>query len=175
VRGKWTWEKSGDAKNREVGGMWRRDECGRGRDVEVRASGWCADNRGRVMYQRWQSSVREWRRLKQPARRLRREETRAEAVLWSHLRGRGLGGLKFRRQHTVAQFIVDFYCPSARLAIELDGEIHDRLVDRDAERTSIIESRGITVIRFRNDDVFERIEHVLAAIAAAANQSSRRT
>jgi len=103
------------------------------------------------------------------ARGLRRKATQAEIILWNQLRDRRLQGLKFRRQHRVGPYILDFYCSRARLAIELDGGGHARpdQMAYDRERSREIESRGILVLRFRNRDVLKRREAVLAEIASA--------
>ena len=100
-------------------------------------------------------------------RALRNAPTPAEAFLWKHLRRRGIAGCKFRRQHGIGPYVVDFYAPEVRLAVELDGEIHDRPEAREADvhRQQFIEEQGIRVLRFRNDDLFERTEHVLDRIA----------
>ena len=74
------------------------------------------------------------------ARRLRREPTQAERVLWQALRGRMLGGFKFRRQHIVAGFVVDLYCPTARLAIEVDGPVHESQQHYDEARDAVFDS-----------------------------------
>jgi type I restriction enzyme M protein len=102
-------------------------------------------------------------------RRLRREATLAEAALWALLRGRRLGGFKFRRQHPCGPFILDFFCPERRLAIELDGGQHfePRARAYDDWRTEFIAARGITVVRFPCDQVLRRTEGVLVAIAFA--------
>ena len=84
------------------------------------------------------------------ARELRRTMTETERLLWSHLRNRQLGGLKFRRQHPLGPSIVDFYCAAKRLVVEVDGGIHDSQCDRDAVRTERLEEHGCKVIRFRN-------------------------
>ena len=103
------------------------------------------------------------------ARELRREATPAEAYLWSHLRGRQLQGLKFRRQHPIDRYIVDFVCVEARLIVEVDGDIHLAQQEYDAFRTGYLESRGYRVIRFANDTVLNNVDAVLAAIQQAAN------
>ena len=94
------------------------------------------------------------------ALRLRREETRAEAILWQALRNRRLGGLRFRRQHPVGRFVLDFYCPDAKLVIELDGPVHEAQLDRDAARTAHLEAYGYTILRVPN----EQVEHDLGAV-----------
>lgn len=102
--------------------------------------------------------------IDQMARQLRQKMTPAESTLWKHLRRKQIDGLKFRAQHPLGRFIVDFYCASSRLVVERDGDIHHRQVERDEERTKQLTMYGYHVIRFRNEDVFENIEGVLAAI-----------
>ena len=80
------------------------------------------------------------RELQSAARGMRREPTPAEKVLWDVLRGRGLDGLRFRRQHPVGRFVLDFYCPIHKLAVAVDGEVHDTQQERDAERTAVYRS-----------------------------------
>jgi very-short-patch-repair endonuclease len=90
----------------------------------------------------------------------------AETILWSKLRGKNLSGLKFRRQYSIGMFIVDFYCPELRLAVELDGESHfiEGAAERDKTRQAYIESTGITFLRFTNQDVYDRLEGVIGKI-----------
>ena len=104
--------------------------------------------------------------IQQRARELRREMTPAEKLLWSRLRNKRLDGLKFRRQHPLGPFIADFYCAARRLVVEIDGDIHDLQPERDAVRTEQFEQYGYRVIRFRNEQVLNDIEDVLAAIEA---------
>ena len=103
------------------------------------------------------------------ARRLRREATPSERHAWSLLRRRGMLGLKFRRQHVLQGFIVDFYCPHLRLILELDGVPHDDATraDYDAARTEFFEARGYRVMRLRNREVNrERLEELLRPLVA---------
>jgi very-short-patch-repair endonuclease len=102
------------------------------------------------------------------ARENRQVDTKAEKVLWQHLRSRRLRGFKFRRQHPVDQFIADFYCHECGLIIELDGNYHDENNQRsyDEGRTYELLGMGITVIRFNNIEVLERIESVLVKITS---------
>ncbi|HEY9867286.1 MAG TPA: DUF559 domain-containing protein, partial [Candidatus Obscuribacterales bacterium] len=86
--------------------------------------------------------------IEEAARRLRRELTPAESILWEALRGRQLDGLKFRCQHPVGKFILDFYCPSVKLVIEVDGGIHDQQQEYDQARTEKLEAFGYRVLRF---------------------------
>jgi very-short-patch-repair endonuclease len=106
-------------------------------------------------------------KIRQRARELRRQMTPAEKLLWDRLRDRRLAGLKFRRQHPLGCFVADFYCAKHRLAIEIDGSSHQTWQEYDATRTSVIEEMGCRVIRFRNEQVLDDIESVLAAIEAA--------
>ncbi len=99
-------------------------------------------------------------------RNLRQEMPKAEMMLWLKLRGRGLNGFKFRRQYSIGKFIVDFYCPQLKLAIEVDGDSHftENAVKNDIERQKIIEAFGITFLRFTNLDIYENLENVLDSI-----------
>jgi very-short-patch-repair endonuclease len=96
------------------------------------------------------------------ARDLRRESTDAEHKLWQHLRGGQLNGLKFRRQHPLPPYILDFYCDAAKLVVELDGSQHTEESDR--ARTRFLESRDLTVLRFWDNDVLMQTEAVIEAI-----------
>lgn len=87
-----------------------------------------------------------------------------EQRLWHALRGDQLGA-SFRRQHPVGRYVLDFYCPSVRLAVELDGDEHASRTARDAARTKFLNSRGIHVIRFSNRDVWSNLQGVREAIA----------
>jgi very-short-patch-repair endonuclease len=102
------------------------------------------------------------------ARDLRVRQTPAESILWEALRNRRLDGLKFRRQHPVGPFVVDFCCPERRLAIELDGAVHAAQWENDAERESLLATACYRVLRFPNDAVRDNLPAVLAAIHAAA-------
>jgi len=100
--------------------------------------------------------------------KLRKSLTPAEAVLWKCLQQSQLLGKKFRRQFSIDRYIVDFYCPECRLAIELDGQGHFEInVDSyESERTKYLENCGIRVLRFENKLIFENLDTVLAAIKA---------
>jgi very-short-patch-repair endonuclease len=106
--------------------------------------------------------------IQEQARRLRKEMTPAEQALWKCLRSRHLQGLKFRRQHPLGRFIVDFCCTEHRLVIELDGDIHCDQQEYDQVRTKTLQNYGYRVLRFSNDMVLRHIEKVLEAIVAAA-------
>ena len=105
--------------------------------------------------------------IQQRARELRQGATEAERVLWEHLRGRRLAGLKFRRQHPLGPYIVDFYCAAHRLVVEVDGPVHEGRVKEDALRTEYLEMYGYRVLRVKNEEVLEDIEAVLARVLAA--------
>ena len=98
------------------------------------------------------------------ARRLRQNLTPAEALLWSALRGRQVLGLKFRCQHPLDRFILDFYCPAYKLAIEVDGEIHTEQVGYDSARTEQLEEYGYHMLRFSNQEVLENLSSVINEI-----------
>jgi len=100
-------------------------------------------------------------------RQLRREQTPPERLFWELVRDRRWAGLKFRRQHPLGRFVLDFYCPALQLAVELDGDVHGDQRERDQERDLLILDRGIRVVRVRNGDLLRDPEGVLAAIRAA--------
>ena len=100
------------------------------------------------------------------ARRMRGAPTEAERLLWEHLRGKRLGGYKFRRQMPIDEFIADFACFSSKLVVELDGEQHAENASCDAFRSSVMGRHGYRVLRFWNHEVFEDLDGVLAAIRA---------
>ena len=97
---------------------------------------------------------------------LRKTLTRAEARFWKTLQNSKLNGRKFRRQHSVGTYILDFYCPSERLGIELDGEVHfnDAAREYDYERKLFLQYFGIRVVRFENELIFNELEYVLHRI-----------
>lgn len=103
------------------------------------------------------------------ARSLRRESTPEEKIVWEALRNRKFMGLKFRRQHVLKGFVVDFYCHSLNLAIEIDGKIHERQLDYDLIRQNLIEEKGITFIRLTNYDVNHNIEKLYNGIKDFVN------
>ena len=101
----------------------------------------------------------------QYAREMRHPQTPAEAMVWRYLRNRNLG-FKFRRQHPIVRFIIDFYCAELKLCIEIDGDTHLEIDQQeyDAARTEYLEIRGCKVIRFRNEEVKYNIQAVVQAI-----------
>ena len=103
---------------------------------------------------------------------LRNNMTPAEAMLWRALKGRGAGGMKFRRQQGIGPFILDFYCPEHMLGIELDGSSHDYKYEYDEERTEYLRRQGIRLLRFSNQQVFSSLQGVLAEIMRAASEDT---
>lgn len=105
-------------------------------------------------------ATKEYRRL------LRMTETSTERMLWKRLRGKQLDGYRFRQQHGFGPYVLDFYCPSIRLCIELDGGVHndEKVKQKDEERTVFLKQDRIQVLRFRNEEVEQNIEYVLERI-----------
>ncbi|HXP77159.1 MAG TPA: DUF559 domain-containing protein [Stellaceae bacterium] len=101
------------------------------------------------------------------ARRLRANATEAEVRLWSRIRRKQLEGFRFRRQQPLGRYIVDFFCPEARLIVEIDGGQHGEENLADAIRTEWLEKRGYRVVRFWNKDVLSNTEAVLESILEA--------
>ena len=106
------------------------------------------------------------------ARALRKGMTDAERLLWRYLRNRQVGGCKFRRQHPVGSFIVDFVCIEKRLIIELDGSQHAFSIASDVERTNYLKEEGYRVMRFWNNEVLQETDAVLSAIRDKIKPSS---
>ena len=104
--------------------------------------------------------------LKENRSELRKSLTPAEAFLWKHLKARQFEGRRFTRQHSIKNYIVDFYCAKEKLIIELDGEVHNNQLaqEKDNERTKILEELGYTVIRFENKMVFDNLASVFMEI-----------
>jgi len=105
------------------------------------------------------------------ARELRKTMTAAEACLWFHLRRRQLQGLRFRKQHPIGRYIVDFVCVEASLVVEVDGSQHLGCA-RDVARDEWLEGQGFRVLRFWNDDVLLRTDRVLATILVSLSSST---
>ena len=105
-------------------------------------------------------------------RALRHNLTPAEATLWRALQGSKLSGFKFRRQQSIGPYIVDFYCPAARLVIELDGAAHFTATGsaNDDERTAFLSANGLHVLRFENQQVWGPFDTVLATILAVCQE-----
>src|SRR5262245_22875626 len=100
-------------------------------------------------------------KLQSQARELRRSMTPAEVILWRKLRNRRFDNFKFRRQHVIGGFIVDFYCLQASIVIELDGETHLGKECLDETRLAIIEKHDVKVLRFWNHQIYEDLDAVL--------------
>ena len=99
----------------------------------------------------------------QRSHELRRDMTSAEKLLWQELRANKLG-VHFRRQQIIAGFIVDFYCHKAALVIEVDGDIHDLQQEEDARREKVLKEMGLTIVRFRNEDVIKDLPKTVRRI-----------
>jgi very-short-patch-repair endonuclease len=108
-------------------------------------------------------------------RRLRKNLTDAERRLWSCLRGRQMGHFKFRRQHPFGDYVIDFVCLEAMLAVEVDGGQHAEKREEDAVRTKSLNKAGFKVLRFWNNDVLRDIEAVKESIWMALQERGRRT
>ncbi|MDR3507555.1 MAG: endonuclease domain-containing protein [Caulobacteraceae bacterium] len=106
------------------------------------------------------------------ARRLRRRLDLPEVLLWDALRGRRLEGLRFRRQHPIGPYCLDFYCEAARLAVEVDGYSHDvgDRPERDLRRDAWVAEQGVRTLRIPARDVLDDLDTVLTAILASARE-----
>ncbi len=109
------------------------------------------------------------------ARQLRSTMTDAERTLWRALRRKQLDGHRFRRQHPIGRYIVDFFCPEAKLIVELDGGQHAEQADYDADRTEWLEARGYRVVRYWNPDVLGNLEGVLEDLRIRLREQQHRT
>jgi len=116
-------------------------------------------------------------KLKQKSKRrvLRKNMPKAEQTLWYRLRHKQLSGFKFRRQYSIDQYILDFYCPEARLGIEVDGPSHFYAsgMRADATRSAHLDTYGIRVLRFTNNDIYENMEGVVTRILESLSQIER--
>lgn len=104
------------------------------------------------------------------AREQRKEPTRGEEILWQALRGKKLG-VRFRRQHPLEDFVLDFYSPQARLAVEVDGASHREGAEYDQWRDGVLASWGIPTLRFSESDVQKRLRWVLSRIRETPEES----
>ncbi len=113
---------------------------------------------------------------KEKRRLLRNNMPRAEALIWSKLKAKQMLGYKFRRQYSVDRYVVDFYCPELKLAVEIDGDSHFQTgsEDNDRHRQAFIESIGIQFLRFTNEDVFKNIEGVVEIVRRTAMEMNSR-
>ncbi len=112
------------------------------------------------------------RALVERAKTLRRDMTAEETILWQHLRADRLHGYHFRRQQIIDRFIADFYCHVANLVIEVDGPIHENRRAYDQERDARIATRGLTILRFNNDQVRQDLPSVLETILRACQDAA---
>jgi len=103
------------------------------------------------------------------AYQMRNQLTASEKCLWEALRKRQLNGLKFRKQHAVGRFILDFYCPEHKLVVEIDGASHETRHEYDAERTEILNVYGYRVLRFTNKEIAQDLPAVLSKIIQACD------
>jgi len=104
------------------------------------------------------------------AKKLRREMTPAETILWKELRTNKLNDLHFRRQQIIDGYIVDFYCHQHSLIVEVDGEIHDLQKESDADRQDYLIARGFRMIRFTNEEIGKDLKSVLKKIVEACKE-----
>jgi very-short-patch-repair endonuclease len=109
-------------------------------------------------------------KLKGPARELRKNLTDSEGLLWKHLRLRQIGGYKFRRQHPIGNYIVDFVCLEKRLIVEVDGSQHTEQSSYDSERDAWLNSQGYRVLRFWNNQIFNELDAVKERISKKINE-----
>lgn len=107
------------------------------------------------------------KRMVEIARDFRKEPQPSEALLWSALRNRQLGGFKFRRQQPIGAFVVDFYCDQAALVVEVDGPVHHFRQEADRQRQELLEGLGLRVLRISADHVDSDIDKVLSRIEQA--------
>ena len=105
------------------------------------------------------------------AKKLRREMTPAEKILWKELRTNKLKGLHFRRQQIVGKYFADFYCHQYALIIEVDGGIHELQKEYDADREVYLMARGFRIIHFKNEEVYEDLKNVLQKIVNECEKS----
>jgi very-short-patch-repair endonuclease len=103
--------------------------------------------------------------MNERVRQLRKDSTGAEKVFWEMVRARRFNGLKFRRQHPIGSYIVDFFCLEKRLIVEIDGSVHDQALEKnDHERQQALESQGFRVLRFSNEEVMGLRENLLKGL-----------
>ena len=110
------------------------------------------------------------------AKILRKNETKAEKLLWNKLKEKQFHGYKFRRQHPISQFIVDFYCHELKLIIEVDGKIHNKSENKeyDESRTAELEKYELKILRFTNDEIENDLEKVLKSISTVLQSPPHR-
>jgi very-short-patch-repair endonuclease len=112
----------------------------------------------------WKVNTEIWKILKGYAREMRNTPTPSENHLWQYIRNNQRMNTKFRRQHAIECFIVDFYASDIKLIIEVDGEVHKKIYNEDKNRQIVLETMGYKVIRFNNDEVVNKTNSVLKDI-----------
>ena len=130
----------------------------------IRTASWYARIPLKNRFKEWHTDPVLWDKLKPIAREMRSKPTEAENLLWMRLRNHQLNGLKFRRQHNIERFIVDFYCAQEKLVIEVDGLIHQYREKKDAIRQEFLENQKLKVLRFSNDAVMSDVNEVIIQI-----------
>ncbi len=116
-------------------------------------------------FDRWEIPEELRRKMVIVAREFRKQPTKSEAILWEALRGKKLGGVKFRRQQPIGHFIVDFFAPAFRVIVEVDGLIHADQLRADQERQSLLEVLGFRFVRVSADDVENNLALVLSKLS----------
>jgi very-short-patch-repair endonuclease len=113
--------------------------------------------------------------MKARRQELRREMTKAEGLLWARIRNRQINGCKFRRQYSIGAYVVDFYSPENKLAIEIDGSSHERAdaIEYDKNRQEEIETLGIRIMRFTNKDVLSNLDIVVKQIGETVTEQKQ--
>jgi len=111
---------------------------------------------------------------KSVSRKLRHEPTTAEVILWYNVRRRQVEGARFRRQHPIGTYVVDFFCTELGLAIEVDGATHLDRERQDEKRQAKLESMGVTLLRFRDEEVLHGLGGVLETVAGAVRRMRAR-
>ena len=121
---------------------------------------------GKIFNQRSQTEKR---------RLLRNNATNAEEILWQRLKGKQIEGHKFRRQVSITEYVVDFYCAKLKLAVEVDGVTHSSKdeIEYDNDRQARIEALGIVFLRFRNEEIFNNLEKVVSEIVDKVKELSK--
>lgn len=117
--------------------------------------------------------VRLQQKLSEIAKGFRKNPTKAERIIWRYLRDKKIFSEKFRRQHPLYHFIVDFYCHSKKLIIEIDGEVHQFTFVRDQARDKLFQDHGYHILHFTNEEVFFHIDQVLVSIHQALSSEER--
>jgi very-short-patch-repair endonuclease len=120
---------------------------------------------------KWRPPPYLWEKLKSLARQKRHEPTPAEDQLWEYLRNRQIMGVKFRRQHGIGKFVVDFYSAEAHLVVEADGPIHQYTAEEDSIRQQFLEGLGFKVLRFTNQEITGSPKHVIEQIKLSIAES----